>query len=136
MPTVQLKHSSGEPTLMLPEGAPKCPQWGAPKSKFSEIRQVWCLSLRLDAYCSAETFFWKTYPHGARGTYHETAPLMGPHLTSTEIHLCMVSIDAHSQFTTFFWRADHHGPPGAPKGTQNGASSLGTYSTSVLVWPI
>ena len=67
MPTVQLKHSFGEPPLMGPGGAPKCPPGGAPKSKFLEIRQVWCLSLRLDAYCSAETFFWRTDPHGARG---------------------------------------------------------------------
>ena len=93
MPTVQLKHFFGEPTLMGPGGAPKCLPGGAPKSKFLEIRQVSCLSLRLDAYCSAETFFWRLDPHGARGS-PQRAPQMGPHPTSTEIHLCMVSIDS------------------------------------------
>ena len=93
MPTVQLKHSFGEATLMEPGGAPKCPQGVAPISKSIEMRQVWCLSLRIDAYYSAETFFWRTDPHGARGN-PQKAPQMGPHPTSTEIHLCMVSIDS------------------------------------------
>ena len=135
MPTVQLKHSFGEPTLMgargapkgrpkptwaptrlspkcapcmvsinssrcilficsillenrpsWARGAPKCPPGGAPKSKFIESRQVWCLSLRIDAYCSAETFVWRTDPHGARGS-RQRVPQRAPHPTSTEIHL-------------------------------------------------
>ena len=51
-----------------PGEPPNAPQGAPPKSKFIEIHWVWCLSLRLDAYCSAETFFWRTDPHGARGS--------------------------------------------------------------------
>ena len=103
---------------------PPRPQGGAPKSMFIEIRKVWCLSLRLDAYCSAETFFWRTDHHGARGS-PQRAPLMGPHPTSSEIHLCMVSIDSSRCLLSIYNIVLENRPscrPGEPpRCTPNGA---------------
>ena len=99
------------------------PQGPTVKLKFIEIRQVWCLSLRIDAYCSAETFFWRTDPHGARES-PQRAPQMGPHPTSTEIHFCMVSIDSSRCVLSIYHIVLENRPswvPGEPqKGNPNG----------------
>ena len=114
-----------------PPGRPKI----APKFKFIEIHRVWCPSLRLDAYCSAETFFWRTDPHGARES-PQRAPQMGIHPTSTEIHLRMVSIDSSRCILSIYNILLENRPSWAPRSTKGHpkwAPSLGTYSTSVLV---
>ena len=104
MPTVQLKHSFGEPTLMGPGGAPKgAPQRG-PHPTFTEMRLVWYQSIRLDAYSSFATFVRRTDPHGASWGPLEPQrePQMGP---SPDFHRntpCMVSIDS-SRFILFIY---------------------------------
>ena len=117
-------------------GAPGVPPLGgAPKSKFLEIRQVWCLSLRFDAYCSAETFFWETDPHGARGI----APKGTPNGAPPDFHrnTYLYGIDRFVSMHSLNLQHSSGEPtiitPGSTKRQPKWAPSLGTYSTSVLV---
>ena len=106
----------------MPPGAP-------PKSKFIEIHLVLCLSLRLDAYCSAETFFWRTDPHGAWGA-PKCPPGGAPKSKFLEIRQvwCLsLRIDAYCSAETFFWGTDPHGARRSPpKGTQMGPHPTST----------
>ena len=93
-----------------------CAQEGAPKLKSIEIHEVWCLSLRLGAYCSDETFGDLT-PMGPTG-----APKGRPKWDPTRLsHKCLLF--GINRFVlmptvplTLFWRTYPHGAPGASKG--------------------
>ena len=112
----------------MPPNAPST--GGALKSKFIEIRQVWCLSLRIDAYCSAETFFWRTDHHGAPKGHPKWGPTRLPP-KYTFVWYQAIRLDACSQFTTSFWRTTLIGPGEPPKGAQ--MTQMGPHTTSTEI---
>ena len=122
MPTVQLKHSFGEPTLMGPGGAPKGrPKWVptrlSPKCALYGINQF--VSMHTLQHSLGEPILMGP-PGALKGTPNGALP----HPAFTEIHLewyQSTRLESYSSFTTFLWRTDPHGAPGAPKGTPNGA---------------
>ena len=98
--------------IKSPQKSPHNPIIKSPsKSKFIETHRVWCLSLRLNAYYSYETFFWRTDPHGAPAAYRvgsfcnlqtfvcRLGALNAPHSTHRNTLLCginrIVSVRTH-----------------------------------------
>ena len=108
--------------LGAPGVPPKTPQ-NRSKSKFIEIHRVWCLSIRLHAYYSYETFVWRLDPMGAPGS-PQGCPKWGPHPTFTKtpfVWYQSICLDAYYSYETFFWRFDPVGPPEPPRAPQMGS---------------
>ena len=144
MPTIHIKHSSGEPTLMAPLGAPRGATNGPPKSKFIETNRVGCLSLRLNTIhmkhsCGEPTPMGTPQPIGWGPHWGRFAICKHPpHSThrNTQYTIQFVwyqsnRLGAHSSFTAFMCRIEHQWVSGVP--STGALGTLGTYSTSVLV---